>query len=217
MLLLSVLLLSFLTRSPVNPKALVMFHLQSKKTQKWHSNTSRKMGLFWTSETFVLNLPTVKYAYCSFYFTCFLRISLQRSDTTDPPTNLKPRRPNPPVKTPKIRDPLATRTVVVSGLATDVDSKSLWKKFRKCNDVEKISQWPFKTESGEEDPSKAEILFLTPSAAQEAISHLHAHIFKGSLMSLVLKKRLESAPSKASRLIVRNLPWNVCCCLLISY
>lgn len=57
---------------------------------------------------------------------------------------------------------------------------------------------------------------------------LHAHIFKGSLLSVTLKKRIESVakisaksadgqtnvtkviPNRASRLIVRNLPWNVC-------
>jgi nucleolar protein 4 len=48
---------------------------------------------------------------------------------------------------------------------------------------------------------------------------LHAHVFKGSLLSVTLKKRLESAakqsqastptPSRANRLIVRNLPFDV--------
>ena len=56
---------------------------------------------------------------------------------------------------------------------------------------------------------------------------LHAHVFKGSLLSVVLKKRVESVakvkpvtsdgrtattvitPSRSSRLIIRNLPWDV--------
>lgn len=126
----------------------------------------------------------------------------------------KDKRPRPPVNRLKTADPFAARTVSVSGLAEGIDSKTLWKKFRKCNGAEKISQWPLE-ESGEKDPTKAEVLFSTAAAAQEAISKLHAHIFKGSLMTLVLKKKLDilsksgKAPSKASRLIVRNLPWNV--------
>lgn len=127
----------------------------------------------------------------------------------------KDKRPHPPVNRSKITDPLAIRTIFVSGLAENIDAKTLWKKFRKCNGAEKISQWPLENESGEKDPTKAEVLFSTAAAAQDAISKLHAHIFKGSLMTLVLKKRLDilaksgKALSKASRLIIRNLPWNV--------
>ncbi|GJJ14727.1 hypothetical protein Clacol_008994 [Clathrus columnatus] len=138
----------------------------------------------------------------------------RKSDANDSLTPSKPKHPRQPLNRSKISDPLAIRTVSVSGLPVGIDSKVLWKKFRKCNGAEKILQWPLKTESDEEDKTRAEILFSTPATAQEAISHLHAHIFKGSLMSLVLKKRLDTlvksgnAPSKASRLIVRNLPWN---------
>jgi nucleolar protein 4 len=68
-------------------------------------------------------------------------------------------------------------------------------------------------------------LFTTSASAQEAINKLHAHVFKGSLLSVTLKKRLDSlskapskkvststktsAPNRASRLIVRNLPFNI--------
>jgi nucleolar protein 4 len=76
------------------------------------------------------------------------------------------------------------------------------------------------------------VLFKTPSAASEAVSKLHAHVFKGCLLSVTLKKRLDTlskpttkpttasegqtlkgagsaiAPNHASRLIVRNLPFN---------
>lgn len=82
----------------------------------------------------------------------------------------------------------------------------------------------------------AHVLFSTPAAAQEAVTKLHAHVFKGSLLSVTLKKRLDGlakapkkvvvsdpsssksvdsaarkgpAPSRASRLIVRNLPWDI--------
>lgn len=65
-------------------------------------------------------------------------------------------------------------------------------------------------------------MFSTPRAASHAVEKLHAHVFKGSLLSVTLKKRVEglvkvksgvktmaSAPTRGSRLIVRNLPWNV--------
>jgi nucleolar protein 4 len=72
-------------------------------------------------------------------------------------------------------------------------------------------------------------LFTTPTAASEAVNKLHAHVFKGCLLSVTLKKRLDTlskpipsklseaasegqkpttaAPSTANRLIVRNLPF----------
>ncbi|KXN82917.1 hypothetical protein AN958_02000 [Leucoagaricus sp. SymC.cos] len=74
----------------------------------------------------------------------------------------------------------------------------------------------------------AHVMFSTPAAANNAVTKLHAHVFKGSLLSVTLKKRLENlakpvptsarskpketagfAPSHASRLIVRNLPFNI--------
>ncbi|KAF8575021.1 RNA-binding domain-containing protein [Ramaria rubella] len=121
-----------------------------------------------------------------------------------------PRRPQPSTPT----DPMAIRTIVISGLPSTIDSHTLWKKVRKFGGAEKVSQWPVKTASGEEDPTTAQVLFSTPTTAQDAVLRLHAHVFKGSLLSVVLKKRLDTLakssgnPSRASRLIVRNLPWN---------
>lgn len=115
------------------------------------------------------------------------------------------------------RDPLAIRTVVVSGLPS-VDSNGLWKKFRKYEGATEL-QWPVKLENGLEDASTAHVIFSSPSTAQVAVNRLHAHIFKGALLSVTLKKRLDSSakqlqasapvPSRASRLIVRNLPFDI--------
>ncbi|CDO75284.1 hypothetical protein BN946_scf184334.g2 [Trametes cinnabarina] len=122
-------------------------------------------------------------------------------------------------------DPLAIRTVVISGLPESVDSKPLWKKVRKLKGAEKV-EWPVKNEAGEEDRSTAHALFDTPANANEAVNKLHAHVFKGSLLSATLKKRLDGlakaakakpstqaktgpAPNRNSRLIVRNLPFNI--------
>jgi len=77
--------------------------------------------------------------------------------------------------------------------------------------------------------SPAHVLFETPSHAFEATQKLHAHVFKGALLSATLKKRIAPTtsvpssapsgskpakpsgptPSRASRLIVRNLPFDV--------
>lgn len=148
-------------------------------------------------------------------------------------------------------DPVAIRTVVISGLPQALDAKQLWKKVRKYEGAEKV-EWPHKLEDTTEDPSVgtpssfffilfpqsirplAHVLFSTPAAANNAVTKLHAHVFKGSLLSVTLKKRLENlakpanaikskikptegdskapavlAPSHASRLIVRNLPFNI--------
>ncbi|KAI0360710.1 RNA-binding domain-containing protein [Trametes cingulata] len=126
-------------------------------------------------------------------------------------------------------DPLAIRTVVISGLPASIDSKALWKKVRKIQGAEKV-EWPVKAESGDEDRTTAHAVFETPAAANEAVSKLHAHVFKGSLLSATLKKRLDGlakaakkpkpsanasqskpapAPNRNSRLIVRNLPFDI--------
>jgi nucleolar protein 4 len=79
-------------------------------------------------------------------------------------------------------------------------------------------------------------LFSDPKTAQNAVKKLHAHIFKGSIISATLKKRVDNfqkpiaststhasssssptkpesnpktAPSRANRLIVRNLPFDI--------
>lgn len=92
----------------------------------------------------------------------------------------------------------------------------------------------------------AHVLFTTPAYASDTVTKLHAHVYKGALLSVTLKKRLDTlskpttipktsksknlennaesaaiptadakgkapvvvAPSHASRLIVRNLPFN---------
>ena len=41
-----------------------------------------------------------------------------------------------------LTDPLAIHTVIVSRLPSTIDSKLLWKKVRKLEGAEKISQWP---------------------------------------------------------------------------
>ncbi|GLB42149.1 putative RNA recognition motif containing protein [Lyophyllum shimeji] len=137
-------------------------------------------------------------------------------------------RPAPRPQPPKLpHDPLSIRTIVISGLPSSIDSKVLWKKIRKCNGAEKVD-WPVKSAAGDDDSSTAHVLFNTPGAASEAVTKLHAHVFKGCLLSVTLKKRLDTlykpvpttklttttttttataAPSHASRLIVRNLPF----------
>jgi nucleolar protein 4 len=73
-------------------------------------------------------------------------------------------------------------------------------------------------------------VFTTPSSALDAVNKLHAHVYKGSLLSVALKKRMDTlsvsqpvsnpdkakvttksagAPNHASRLIVRNIPFNL--------
>ncbi|KAJ3980473.1 hypothetical protein F5890DRAFT_694771 [Lentinula detonsa] len=126
-----------------------------------------------------------------------------------------------PPPNPKIpNDPLAIRIVVVSGLPSNIDAKVLWKKFRKCEGAEKVD-WPIQF-SGQADT--AHVLFSTAQNALDAVNKLHAHVFKGNLLSVGLKKRLDNltkpaagphqasstaAPSRAARLIVRNLPFNI--------
>lgn len=64
---------------------------------------------------------------------------------------------------------------------------------------------------------KAHIIFPSHSDALKALPKLHGHTYKGSILSCVLKKRLEKlsakgegkAPSHAGRLIIRNLSWDV--------
>ncbi|KAH9950747.1 RNA-binding domain-containing protein [Amylocystis lapponica] len=132
-----------------------------------------------------------------------------------------------PPQSSKPADPLAIRTVIIAGLPSEVDAKTLWKKIRKLQGAEKV-EWPVTTDSGTEDRTAAHALFASPSAASDAVNKLHAHVFKGSLLSATLKKRLDGlskgpkksaapsaeqnkshAPSRASRLIIRNLPWNI--------
>ncbi|TFK36256.1 hypothetical protein BDQ12DRAFT_634278 [Crucibulum laeve] len=138
----------------------------------------------------------------------------------------KEAKPRPPPRPHMPHDPLAIRTIVVSGLPPSIDSKVLWKKIRKYEGVENVD-WPIKVDDGTDDPSTAHVLFNNPGAASDAVHKLHAHVFKGCLLSVTLKKRLDAlskpavdskkpeadkgkaaVPSHSSRLIVRNLPFN---------
>uniref|UniRef100_D8Q385 RRM domain-containing protein n=1 Tax=Schizophyllum commune (strain H4-8 / FGSC 9210) TaxID=578458 RepID=D8Q385_SCHCM len=150
------------------------------------------------------------------------------------PATVKPKAPHTPKapRAPISHDPNAIRTIVISGLPSGIDQKTLWKKVRKYDGAESV-QWPASV-GGAEDKSTAEAIFKTPAAATNAVTKLHAHVFKGALLSVTLKKRLESllskpvkaktatsdakdkpsaststAPSHASRLIVRNLPFDI--------
>ena len=71
--------------------------------------------------------------------------------------------------------------------------------------------------------SIAHAIFKTPALASAALAKLHSHLYKGTILSVVLKKRSDSLikgdpahpasdapkPSRGGRLIIRNLPWNV--------
>ena len=62
----------------------------------------------------------------------------------------------------------------------------------------------------------AYIRFDTHAKAVDAAKKLHAHIYKGALLSCVLKKRVDlstrtdgKGQNRAGRLIIRNLHWKV--------
>jgi nucleolar protein 4 len=126
---------------------------------------------------------------------------------TEPVKHAKlPKRANITVA-PKAHDTNAVRTVTLSGLPADIDSKAIWKKVRKQSGADSV-EYPAVNQDGSEDGTKAHVLYKTPSDAQYAIERLNAHVFKGSVLGATLKKRLEKRPNRASRLIVRNLPWD---------
>ena len=66
----------------------------------------------------------------------------------------KSKNPKGAVTAPK--DPLAIRTVVLSGLPPSIDAKVLWKKVRKQGGAEKVD-WPAKLQTGEEDSTQGEL------------------------------------------------------------
>ena len=113
------------------------------------------------------------------------------------------------VSKPKIHDANAIRTITVAGLPDGIDSKVLWKKVRKYEGAESVIFPAIREEDGTEDPTTAHVLFITTALAQQAVERLNAHIFKGSVLGVTLKKRLDKRPNGSSRLIVRNLPWNI--------
>lgn len=130
-------------------------------------------------------------------------------------------------------DPNAIRTLILSGLPSDLTKAVLWKKVRKTDDRVEL-QYPIDGEDNVGESRRihasmpllqvltstdlpAHLLFPSHSDAVKAAPKLHGHTYKGALLSCVLKKRLEKlsakgdgkAPSHAGRLIVRNLPWDV--------
>lgn len=134
----------------------------------------------------------------------------------------------------KSSDANAIRTLVLTGIPADVDKSTLWKRVRKVDGIDGGVQeglkYPVEIDAGaggaQETLGKtANIIFTTHAKAIEAIPKLHAHTYKGVLLSCVLKKRIESSggvgaasggddqgaggkASRAGRLIVRNLAWN---------
>jgi nucleolar protein 4 len=109
----------------------------------------------------------------------------------------------------------------------------LWKKMRKYDGVESVV-WPVEEDVtiGRSGATKrastaahlihciAHVIFKTPVTASAALAKLHSHLYKGTILSVVLKKRSDSLiksdpavksakPSRGGRLIIRNLPWNV--------
>ena len=91
------------------------------------------------------------------------------------------------------RDPDAVRTIVISGLAgctPAADEKTIYKRVRKIGDVEQVK---FAEHEGSESNDVAFVRFRTPNHAMKAINKLHAHQFKGSLLSVELKKRTDGA------------------------
>jgi hypothetical protein len=122
-------------------------------------------------------------------------------------------------------DKSAIRTLVLSGIPTDVDRDTLWKKVRKMPGIgpKEGLEYPATLDSvvvgevKETMGNTAHVLFESHDKASKAAEKLHSHIYKGALLSCVLKKRLQLAAgkadgkggSRAGRLIIRNLAWNV--------
>lgn len=122
-------------------------------------------------------------------------------------------------------DPLAIRTIVISNLPAGLNKATLWKKIRKLSYNLSPSSLHFPLEGAATPETTAEVVFPTPKEAIENAERMHASTYKDSLLSCVLKKRLEkvAAPggeggageiSKSGRMIIRNLPWDVRAALL---
>ena len=82
---------------------------------------------------------------------------MQPKEKKEVSTAPKPKPPRP--QQPRLpHDPLAVKTIVVSGLPVLIDSKVLWKKMRKYDGAEKVD-WPMKSETGEDDPKTGPCVF----------------------------------------------------------
>ena len=76
----------------------------------------------------------------------------------------KSKNPRGIISTPK--DPLAIRTVVLSGLPSSIDAKILWKKVRKQEGAEKV-EWPVKLKTGEEDLTQGVFSFPNVGTSEQ--------------------------------------------------
>ncbi|KAG8742153.1 RNA recognition motif-containing protein [Ceratobasidium sp. 414] len=141
-------------------------------------------------------------------------LGLQWADRKGTSTHVKKDKPPKPKKVarPKVpSDPDAVRTLVLANLPVGIDSKALWKKARKVPGATEVV-YPVP----ERDEHTAFVKFATAAQASAAVAKLHNHVFKGSRISAVIKKRVDGlvagrktgAPSHSSRLIIRNLPWD---------
>ncbi len=130
------------------------------------------------------------------------------------------------------KDSTANRTLVISNLThAGLTNSVLWKKIRKYGGAESVV-WPVDGDNTKGstlahiivpfvvlifNSNIAHAIFETPAAAAAALPRLHSHVYKGSVLSVILKKQVDfvmthpssSTPNRAGRLIVRNLPWNV--------
>ncbi|OXG10851.1 nucleolar protein 4 [Cryptococcus neoformans Tu259-1] len=141
----------------------------------------------------------------------------ERASLKDRKAEVKVSKPIPGQTDNKSTDPKAIQTLVLTGLPSDITKNVLWKKIRKVNDKAELL-FPVEAEGSEEEAPKntAHIIFPSHSDALKALPKLHGHTYKGSILSCVLKKRLEKlsakgegkAPSHAGRLIIRNLSWD---------
>ncbi|KAG8715855.1 RNA recognition motif-containing protein [Ceratobasidium sp. 395] len=142
-------------------------------------------------------------------------LRLQWADRKGTSTHTEKVKPSKPQKAPRPKtsnDPDAIRTLVLTNLPEGIDSKILWKKARKAPGASEIV-YP----APDRDDHTAFVKFGTAAEALAAVGKLHNHVFKGARISAVVKKRVDGlvagrktgAPSRSSRLIIRNLPWHV--------
>ncbi|KAG8702976.1 RNA recognition motif-containing protein [Ceratobasidium sp. 395] len=142
-------------------------------------------------------------------------LRLQWADRKGTSTHTERLKPSKPQKAPRPKtpnDPDAIRTLVLTNLPEGIDSKTLWKKARKAPGASEIV-YP----TPDRDDHTAFVKFATAAEALAAVGKLHNHVFKGARISAVIKKRVDGlvagrktgAPSRSSRLIIRNLPWHV--------
>ncbi|KAG8958673.1 RNA recognition motif-containing protein [Tulasnella sp. 419] len=138
------------------------------------------------------------------------RKSESNTQLTDQPIIKAQRSPSATSNSRASRDPNAIRTVVLANLPKGVTNSVLWKKLRKQDGAEDV-EYPVQDQYGKKLPGVAYALFTSPPAADTAVSRLHAHVYKGSVISATLKKRLDKqvGSSKAGRLIIRNLPQDI--------